>query len=75
MGRVKKGVICSIQGCNKKSQRSLSIMKTQDAVKKAGLSTKPSPSRRLYLCDSHYKQVKKHLKQAEQIERMRLRGR
>jgi len=75
MGRIKKGVICSINECKEKSERSLSILKAQNAVQKARLTTKPGTSRRLFLCDKHYKQIKKHLKQSNQIERMRLGGR
>lgn len=65
MGRVNKGVKCSVKGCSEDAVRSLSVAK----VKSAGLDVETS--RRAYLCKEHYKEFKKGNKKDAQIEKWR----
>jgi len=65
LGRVDKGVKCSISGCGKDAVRSLSAQK----VKAAGL--KIGEERRAYLCKEHYKEFKKKTKKDKQLEKWR----
>ena len=65
MGRVDKGVKCSVSGCGKDAVRSLSSQK----VKAAGL--KIGNERRAYLCKEHYKEFKKKTKKDKQLEKWR----
>jgi len=65
LGRVNKGVKCSVKGCNEEAVRSLSVAK----VKNAGLDVETS--RRVYLCKEHYKEFKKGNKKDAQIEKWR----
>ncbi|HDI07318.1 MAG TPA: hypothetical protein ENF76_03030 [Candidatus Bathyarchaeota archaeon] len=65
MGKVAKGVKCSVSGCDNEAVRSLPASK----VIAAGL--KVSASRRAYLCKEHYKQFKKETKKEKQVEKWR----
>ena len=65
MGRVDKGVKCSVTGCGKDAVRSLSSQK----VKAAGL--KIGNEKRAYLCKAHYKEFKKKTKKDKQLEKWR----
>jgi len=65
MGRVSKGVKCSVTGCGNDAVRSLAT----DKVMAAGL--KVGEVRRTYLCREHYKEFKKHTKQDRQLEKWR----
>jgi hypothetical protein len=69
MGRVAKGVKCSISGCGKEAVRSLSAEK----VRSAGLNV-GSDERRAYLCKEHYKEYKKKTKKEKMVERWRYKG-
>lgn len=60
MGKISKGVSCSIDGCNKNAIRSLSTSR----VKQAGLDV-DAGSRQAYLCKDHYKEWKKEVKQSK----------
>jgi hypothetical protein len=64
MGKIKKGVLCSIINCNENAIRSMNTAK----AKQAGLSVE---GRRAYLCKDHYKQYKKGNKKNNQIEKWR----
>jgi len=68
MGRVAKGVKCSIVGCGKDAIRSLATEK----VSAAGL--KVSGTRRTYLCKDHYKEYKKGSKKDKMLEQWRYKG-
>lgn len=65
MGRVNKGVKCSVKGCSEDAVRSLSVAK----VKNAGLDIEAG--RRAYLCKEHYKEFKKGNKKDARIEKWR----
>jgi hypothetical protein len=67
MGRIDKGVRCSIPGCSSTAIRSISATK----VRSSGLTV--SSERRAYLCKEHYKEYKKRTKKEKQLERMRYR--
>jgi len=69
MGRVSKGVKCSVQGCGKDAVRSLPI----DDVTAAGLEVQRA--RRVYLCRDHYKQYKKASKKEKMVDKWRYGGR
>jgi hypothetical protein len=64
MGRVNKGIKCSVKNCEKNAVRSCNITKT----KNAGLDV---DGRRAYLCKEHYKDYKKGNKKIAQIEKWR----
>jgi len=68
MGRVAKGVKCSVTGCDKEAIRSIST----DKVSAAGL--KVNKVRRAYLCKDHYKEFKKGTKKEKMLEKWRYRG-
>ena len=69
MGRVSKGVKCSVSGCSREAVRSLSGEK----VKSAGLNVS-SDGRRAYLCKEHYKEYKRKTKKEKMVERWRYKG-
>ena len=68
MGRVAKGVKCSVVGCDKEAVRSLS----NEKVSAAGL--KVGEARRSYLCKDHYKEFKKETKKEKMLEKWRYKG-
>jgi len=65
LGRVAKGVKCSVVGCDKEAVRSLS----REKVSAAGL--KVGETRRSYLCKDHYKEFKKETKKDKMLEKWR----
>jgi hypothetical protein len=65
LGRVDKGVKCSVNGCKNDAVRSLPT----DKVKGAGL--KVGESRRAFLCKEHYKEFKKGTKKDRVLEKWR----
>ncbi len=69
MGRVSKGVKCSVQTCGKDAVRSLPI----DEVTSAGLEVQGIS--RAYLCKDHYKQYKKATKKVKMVDKWRYGGR
>jgi hypothetical protein len=69
MGRIDKGVKCSVSGCGREAARSLPVEK----VKSAGLNV-GSSERRAYLCKEHYKEYKKKTKKDKQLEKWRYSG-
>jgi len=65
VGRVAKGVKCSVSSCGNDAVRSLSAEK----VRAAGLRV--GSERHAYLCKEHYKEYKKKTKKDKQIEQWR----
>jgi len=65
MGRVAKGVKCSVTGCSNEAVRSIAT----DKVTAAGL--KVGETRRAYLCKEHYKEFKRETKQERTLEKWR----
>ena len=68
MGRIDKGVKCSVSGCEKDAVRSIAAGK----VTVAGL--KIDAERRAYLCKGHYKEFKKATKKDRTLEKWRHQG-
>lgn len=66
MGKVDKGVNCSVEGCQNKAVRSIAFKKASEAGLRLGRE-----SRRVYLCEDHYKEFKKARRNTDKIERMR----
>lgn len=60
MGKISKGVNCSIIGCPEKAIKSLSTSK----VVSVGFQIS-SKYRRVYLCEKHYKEFKKKWKNGD----------
>lgn len=71
MGRVGKGEACSVISCEKAAIRSLSPSYAR-ILKGIGIEVKESD--RLYLCEEHYKKLKKARSGEEQLERWRFSG-
>lgn len=67
MGRVNKGIICSVQGCEEKAERSMSESKGMMASDLDIISS----NKRVYLCRNHYKEWKKSTKDDRENERAR----
>lgn len=61
-----KGVNCSVEGCQNKAVRSIAFKKASEAGLRLGRE-----SRRVYLCEDHYKEFKKARRNTDKIERMR----
>jgi hypothetical protein len=68
LGRIAKGVKCSVTGCDRDAVRSLA----RDKVTAAGL--KVNETRRAYLCRLHYKEYKKGSKKDKLLEKWRFKG-
>jgi hypothetical protein len=66
MGKVDKGVACSITGCKNQSERSIG----RDQLTGSGL-TAGGEGRRAYLCHDHYKAWKKATKKDRDMQRAR----
>jgi thymidine kinase len=66
LGRIDKGVKCSVSGCGKDAVRSLATEK----AKSAGLNV-GSGQKRVYLCREHYKEFKKKTKKDKTIDKWR----
>lgn len=67
MGRVDKGVNCSVNGCENSAERSISGSKASMA---SDLVVNIS-NKRVYLCRQHYKDWKKATKEDRENERAR----
>jgi len=63
--------ICSIVGCEKPSKRSFSTERIGQSVLESGLKVKDARKRKTYLCQDHWKKVKKAFKKDTKPERMR----
>ena len=63
MGRIDKGVKCSVAGCSQDAVRSVSSEKARSA----GLHLKTS-GRRAYLCREHYRELKKRMRKERRAE-------
>jgi len=65
MGRIEKGVACSVLGCTEKAVRSISVAKVESTGLKVG------DSRRAYLCEYHHREFKKRSRKDQRLERLR----
>jgi len=66
MGKVEKGVACSVTECKNPSERSIG----RDQLAGSGLVA-PGDGRRVYLCHDHYKTWKKATKKDRDMQRAR----
>lgn len=66
MGKVGKGVRCSARGCENTAVRSIPL----DQAREANIEI-TSAQRRIYLCENHYKILKKARRKEERLERWR----
>jgi hypothetical protein len=66
LGKISKGVKCSVSSCKNEAVRSLSAEK----VRSVGLNIN-SGERRAYLCKEHYKEYKKKTKKDKMLEKWR----
>ena len=69
MGRINKGVECSVSGCKKEAARSISAGKAKSAGLEVDITEK-----RAYLCREHYKELKKKTKKEKTIDKWRYRN-
>ncbi|MCD6592413.1 MAG: hypothetical protein J7K78_05310 [Thaumarchaeota archaeon] len=68
MGKVSKGVKCSIVGCENRAVKSVSAQRIPSGMKVEAMG------RRAYLCEKHWKEFKKLTKDERRIERLRYTG-
>jgi hypothetical protein len=68
MGRIKKGVECSVIRCKQPSVRSFSLAGVGEDMKKAGLKVKDPSARKVYFCEKHYKILKKQKKKSAKFD-------
>ena len=66
MGKIEKGISCSVGGCRNTGERSIS----RNQLAGSGLSV-AGQGRRVYLCHEHYKEWKKSTKKERDLERAR----
>ena len=66
MGRINKGVKCSVSGCSREAVRSISTEKARSAGLNVG-----SDEKRAYLCREHYKEFKKKTKKDKTMDKWR----
>lgn len=66
LGRVDKGIRCSVFSCNRKATRSISAEK----VRSAGFNF-DSNEKRVYLCKEHYKNYKRKTKKDKILDKWR----
>jgi len=68
MGKVKKGMECSVKGCSEPAVRSVSYAD----YSAAGLGGSAEPTAgRVYLCEKHYKEYKKAAKKLRKLQKWR----
>jgi hypothetical protein len=66
MGRIDKGINCSVSNCKNEAVRSLNF----DKAKNSGLKV-TGEGKRAYLCREHYKEFKKKTKKDKTIDKWR----
>jgi hypothetical protein len=67
MGKVEKGIICSVLKCDESAERSMSLTKAKMSQDLDFDNSK----KRVYLCKNHYKDWKKSSKSDRETERTR----
>jgi len=67
LGKVGKGIKCSVSGCGEDAIRSVSA----EEASKSGLKVTTTTGRS-YLCKKHYKEMKKKTKKDTQVDRWRM---
>lgn len=69
MGKVRKGVECSVHNCADRAVKSVSLSNIPSNI---GFQFK-GEGRSIYLCEKHYKAIKKAIKKKIDLERERWR--
>ena len=67
MGKVEKGITCSVLGCQESADRSMSLTKAKMSQDLDFDNSK----KRVFLCRNHYKDWKKSSKEDRENERLR----
>jgi len=67
MGKVRKGVECSVHNCSNRAVKSMSLSNIPSST---GLQFR-GEGEKIYLCEEHYKAVKKAIKKKIDLERER----
>lgn len=67
MGRVRKGIACSVVGCGSRAVRSLPYLKFMEAS--TGLEVCRSAS--VYLCRDHYRAFRRATRKVRMLEKWR----
>lgn len=66
MGKIRKGVLCSISGCSERAVRSISLKDLGPLTSKV-----KTEGRRAYLCNKHYKEWKRLTKTERRLQKLR----
>jgi len=66
VGRIDKGVKCSVSGCGREAARSISVEKARAAGLNVG-----SGEKRAYICKEHYEEFKKRTKKDKTLDKWR----
>jgi len=69
MGKIRKGIQCSVLNCNKPAVKYVSKEKLSEAK-----FTSTSETGKAYLCEEHYKMFKKKIKSVKKLEKWRFMG-
>lgn len=65
MGKIARGVLCSVSGCGEKAVKSLSAQRVARVLKVK------AERGRVYLCEEHYKEFKKKTREERRLEKWR----
>ncbi|MEM2094722.1 MAG: hypothetical protein QXI32_05440 [Candidatus Bathyarchaeia archaeon] len=65
MGKIDKGILCSVPGCKETAFRCISGVKAE----RSGLGIEKA--RHVYLCKGHYKEFKRKNREERRIEKWR----
>jgi len=65
MGKIAKGIKCSVAGCEEQAVKSIAVQRIPQSMKIE------ASGRRAYLCKKHYKEFKKLTRQERKVERWR----
>jgi len=68
MGKVKKGVKCSVKDCERLAVRSISRAQFSEANTGLSIETRGP---RVYLCETHYKAYKRASKKLKKLQKWR----
>lgn len=68
MGKIGKGVKCSVVGCEKQAYKSVTVT----SIRKSNFNLSLDYSGpRVYLCKEHYREFKKHIKDLKKFDKWR----
>lgn len=73
MGKIRKGQVCLVEGCEEPAVRSLSLISLNLSGLNLQFKSEISGGK-VYLCKRHYKEVKKTLRKIKRLEKWRRGG-